>query len=121
MQPCAAITTFQPSGGFRPSSNNSVGAIWTSFKVANCGSSTATYHIDLIETVDGRPELYFKWSPTVTIDPRRDYSAGNIDNDATPLKTLYHVQLEVRSDDGTLIAAANADVMAGESNRSVTP
>ena len=65
--PCARISSFRPSGGFRPSSNNSIGAVWLSYDIQNCGTTDNSFQVGVTETVAGRPDLTFSWSPTVPI------------------------------------------------------
>jgi len=93
-KPCVAVT-FKATSGYRPSSSSSIGAVWASYSVKNCGTAPITVQVALAESVVDQPDLAFGWNPLVTIDPNKSWTVANLDNDNAPLAATYSVELSV--------------------------
>ena len=101
---CARITNFKVSGGYRPSSSASIGAIWTTYTVQNCGPFDAfTVRVDEYDALTGAPAWWFQ-TYAFTLGTNGTFGQ-TVDNDYVPLGTTYQVTLSViESSTGTVLA-----------------
>jgi hypothetical protein len=96
--PCAKITSFSPTAGYRPGGGN-IGAVWLSYSVQNCSSDYASLSVNVTETpADGGP--VWAWTSAPYVAPNGTYSVSSVDNDWAEINMQYNVVMTV-TDPGT--------------------
>ena len=91
--PCATIESFNVKAGYRPSSNGTMGAVWTGFTVKNCSAIDETIIAQVNETINSK--YAYSVGAMATLTPGQALSPGTYDNDFAELNTSYLVTLTV--------------------------
>ena len=106
---CTPINSWKATAGYRPSSNSSIGAVWVTYKLNTCLTSTTSVstHIDEYNMTTGGQ---LAWSVTVP------WASGTLDNDWVPLSTTYHVVISVVDNSGTVLQTLAMDATTPTKN-----
>jgi hypothetical protein len=92
--PCAIVSNLNASGGYSPGSTT-VGAIWVSYTVQNCGGRD-WFDIALTETNQATGNIDWRWDTSPVVSSKSSTGIGLLDNDYAPTSTTYLTAVTVK-------------------------
>jgi hypothetical protein len=120
--PCASITSFTPTAGYRPLGGN-MGAVWLSYTLLDCSSTDTTqYRVDVVETpVTTLTGWTWAISLYANLLPGTTQKIASVDNDWALINTQYTVTMTVSDwTTGAVLASASKVVTTPKGKGGVT-